>query len=109
MPTSRTASGLILVSDTTGTAGTAKRLHSVASTGTLEDWRAQSVTIIAKPSNATRIHLGGSGLASGSNYGLSPGDSVEFSPSPGRFINLTEIFFIVRTTGDGLDYYAVTA
>ena len=103
MPISRTP--VFISSDSTGTVGTAKRVHSAASTGTAEELRVQSVVITAKDANTSNVWLGGSGIATGSNGGLAPGDALPLGLKSG-YIDLTELYFLVAVTGEGIDYYA---
>ena len=99
-------SGGVFVSDskTVTTAGTAEAL---AATNFLL-WT--GVTIVAKDNNTGRIYVGGtisSTVASTTNRGLGPGDTLTITPSRGHSINLSETYIDASVSGEGVDYYAV--
>lgn len=85
---------------TVSTAGTAEAL----STGSQ---RVKSVTVIAKVGNTGQVYVGGSDVASGTNDGLAPGDSIVIPTV--NWLDLNKVYVDVDTNGEGVDFYAVKA
>ena len=79
-------------------AGTAE---AIASSGLFNH-----LVIHAKPGNTGQVYVGGSDVDSSTNGGLSPGDTVKFSPNKGHVLDLTAIYLDVATSGEGVDFYA---
>ena len=67
--------------------------------------RVKSVTLIAKTGNTGQVYVGGSDVASSTNDGLAPGDSL-IVPAVG-WLDLSEIYVDVDVNGEGVDFYAV--
>jgi hypothetical protein len=84
-------------SKTVTAAGTAEALASAA--------LFRSLLVIAKDNNTGRVYLGGSTVASTTNRGLAPGDSVELG-TKGHEIDLAQVFIDVDTSAEGVDFYA---
>ena len=89
---------LIASAKTVTTAGTAEALVAASQ-------RVSSVTVVAKASNTGSVYVGGSDVASTTNDGLAPGDSMEI-PSH-NYLDLVNIFVDVSISGEGVDFYAV--
>jgi hypothetical protein len=79
-------------------AGTAE---AIASSGLFNH-----LVIHAKPGNTGQVYIGGSDVASSTNGGLNPGDTVTFSPNKGHPLDLTDIYLDVDTSGEGVNFYA---
>lgn len=84
---------------TVTTAGTAEALADTAPT------LYKSLVIRAKVSNTGQVYVGGSDVASTTNDGLDPGDSLPMFSDRG--LDLSDIFIDVDTNGEGVDIYAV--
>mgnify|MGYP001567339441 FL=1 len=98
-------SGGVFVSDskTVTSAGTSEAL---AATNFLL-WNA--LTIVAKDNNTGRVYVGGlisSTVASTTNRGMGPGDTLILRPSRGHSIDLSAVYLDVSVSGEGVDYYA---
>tara|TARA_Y100000310_G_C20589338_1_gene767136 strand:- start:478 stop:798 length:321 start_codon:yes stop_codon:yes gene_type:complete len=89
----------------TGTAGTAQ---TVPASGTTRI-KVNSYSIIAKSANAGTIYVGGSGVATnGLDDGYAAGSALNVPPPSNlSFHNLSEVYWIPDTTGDGIDFVAV--
>ena len=88
------------VTQATGTAGTAT---SMSATGN-DNAVCYSVSIVAKRGNLGTVWIGGSGVATAVNNGMEAGDVVNWFFDR-RYINLSEMYFITDTTGEGVDIY----
>ena len=77
------------------TAGTRVALKST-------DALAEGVVVVARIANAGAIFVGDDTVASSTNEGLQPGDSIAL-PGP---INIATIWLDAATSGDKADYYA---
>ena len=84
---------------TVTTAGTAVALHAAL--------RVKSVTIVAKTSNSGQIYVGGSDLASTTNDGLAPGDSLSIPAE--NWLDLVDLYVDSDVSGEGVDFWAVKA
>ena len=91
---------LISSAQTVSSAGTAVALSSSSQ-------RVKSLTVVAKPGNTGQVYVGGSDVASTTNSGLAPGDSV-ILPAV-NWLDLKDVFIDVDTNGEGVDFYAVKA
>ena len=81
-------------------AGTAEALVAAAR-------RVYSVLVKAKIGNTGQVYLGGSDVASGTNDGLDPGESVSLAARTA--FDLADLFVDVDTSGEGVDFYAMKA
>ena len=68
-----------------------------------------AVMIIAKSSNVGRIFYGGSDVASTTQTGLEPGESVVFGSIEEEPFMLTSIYIDSATNSDGVDFVATRA
>ena len=80
-------------------AGTAERLR--ATTAVPKGFK--SVLIRAKVANTGKIYVGGSDVASSTNGGLDPGDSIIFSSK--RLMLGAEFYVDSAENGEGVDYW----
>lgn len=85
---------------------------TVTATGTAEalvsaSQRAKAVTIIAKTGNTGQVYVGGSDVATSTNDGLDAGEALSIEAA--GWLDLTDIFLDVDTSGEGVDFYAVKA
>jgi hypothetical protein len=82
---------------------------TVAVAGTQEalsaSQRVKGLTLIAKTGNTGQVYVGGSDVASTTNDGLAPGDSL-IVPAVG-WLDLSEVYVDVDVSGEGVDFYAV--
>ena len=85
---------------TVSAAGTAEALSTSSQ-------RVKCVSIIAKRNNTGNVYVGGSDVASTTNGGLAPGDSLEVVSQ--SWLDLKDIFIDVDTNGEGVDFYAIKA
>jgi len=69
--------------------------------------KAKSVTIVAKVGNTNNVYVGGSSVATSTNDGLAPGDSIRITPD--NWLDLSDIYLDVDTNGEGVDFYAIKA
>ena len=89
----------------TGTAGTALDLGG---TSTLrKDIQVGALLIIARQSNTNRVYFGGTDVTTASNDGIGAGGQLSFEYSLSQ--KLDSMFITVKTTGDGVEIYAVQA
>lgn len=65
----------------------------------------KSIVIVAKDNNTGRIYVGGSDVASTTNLGLAPGDSVTFSTH--LPVDLSDIYIDASVSAEGVDFYCV--
>lgn len=65
-----------------------------------------SYTVIANPSNAGNIYVGGQGVSSSNAFPLGPGSSVNFSQSAAR-ITPSSVYFACSTNTDSIFYLAL--
>ena len=99
MANSKASNGVLLSGAKAVTsAGTAE---AIASSGLFNH-----LVIHAKPGNTGQVYVGGSDVDSSTNGGLSPGDTVKFSPNKGHVLALTAIYLAVDTSGEGVAFYA---
>jgi hypothetical protein len=84
---------------TVTTAGTAVALHAAQ--------RVKSVTIVAKTSNSGQVYVGGSDVASTTNDGLAPGDSLSIPAE--NWLDLADLYVDSDMSGEGVDMWAVKA
>jgi hypothetical protein len=91
---------LLSGSKTVAAAGTAERLVSASR-------RVKSVVIIAKDNNTGRVYVGGSDVASTTNRGLGPNQSISLEGV--GWLDLFDIYLNAATNGEGVDFYAVKA
>jgi hypothetical protein len=84
---------------------------TVAAAGTAEALapteRVKAVVVTAKDGNTGQVYVGGSDIASATNDGISPGDSLEIPAV--NWLDLADVFVDADTSGEGVDYYAVKA
>ena len=69
--------------------------------------RAKVVTIIAKTGNTGQVYVGGSDVASTTNDGLDPGETL--SVEADGWMDLAGFYLDVDTSGESVDFYAVKA
>ena len=81
-------------------AGTAEALSSTSQ-------RVKSLSVIAKSDNTGQVYVGGSDVASTTNDGLAPGDSL-IIPAV-NWLDLSDVYIDVDVSGEGVDFYAVKA
>ena len=81
-------------------AGTAERLVAASQ-------RVKSVVVRAKAANLGQVYVGGSDVASTTNDGLDAGESITLEAV--GWLDLTEVYLDVDTSGEGVDFYAVKA
>jgi len=62
----------------------------------------KGVTIIAKAGNTGQVYVGGADVASTTNDGLAPDDSLELPWA----LDLADIYIDSDVNGEGVDYYA---
>ena len=91
---------IISSAKTVAVAGTAEALSSASQ-------RVKSVTIVAMSGNTGQVYLGGTDVASTTNGGLAPGDSMAIPAV--SWLDLKDIFVDVDTNGEGVDFYAIKA
>jgi hypothetical protein len=91
---------LIASEKTVTAAGTAEALSASSQ-------RVRSFAVVAKTANTGQVYVGGSDVASGTNDGLAPGDSLSI-PSE-SWLDLTAVYIDVDVSGEGVDFYAVKA
>jgi len=90
----------MLTSEKTVTsAGTAVALHAAQ--------RVKSVTIVAKISNTGQVYVGGSDVASATNDGMAPGDSLSIPAE--NWLDLNDLYVDSDVNGEGVDFWAVKA
>ena len=65
-----------------------------------------AVLIIAKSTNVGRIFYGGVDVASTTQTGLEPGESVEFGSAIEAPFDIANIYIDSATSGDGVDFVA---
>lgn len=99
MATSETST-FIAAEKAVSTAGTAEAIAAASQ-------RVKSLTVIAKAGNTGQVYLGGADVASATNDGLGPGDSL-LIPAV-NWLDLNDVYVDVDTNGEGVDYYAVKA
>lgn len=99
MASSETAT-LMSSEKTVSVAGTPEPLSSVSQ-------RVKSVTLIAKAGNTGQVYVGGSNVASATNDGLAPGDTLRVPAV--NWLDLSAVYLDVDTAGEGVDLYAVKA
>jgi hypothetical protein len=91
----------IISSEKTVTAaGTAEALSASSQ-------RVRSLSVIAKTGNTGQVYVGGSDVASSTNDGLAPGDTL-MVPSL-NWLDLSAMYVDVDVSGEGVDFYAVKA
>ena len=81
-------------------AGTSEALSSTSQ-------RVKSLSVIAKADNTGQVYIGGSDVASTTNGGLAPGDSL-IIPAV-NWLDLNDVYIDVDVSGDGIDFYSVKA
>lgn len=91
---------LISSEKTVSAAGTAEALWSGSQ-------RVKSLVVTAKAGNAGQVYVGGSDVASTTNDGLAPGDTL-LVPAV-NWLDLADIYVDVDTSSEGVDFYAVKA
>ena len=91
---------LVSSEKTVSAAGTAEALSSSSQ-------RVKSLTLISKTSNTGQVYVGGSDVASTTNDGLAPGDTLEVPTE--NWLDLSAVYIDVDTNGEGVDFYAVKA
>jgi len=69
--------------------------------------KVKSVTVVAKVGNTGNIYVGGSDVATTTNDGLAPGDSLEIPAD--NWLDLADIYIDADTNGEGVDFYGVKA
>jgi hypothetical protein len=84
---------------TVTSAGTAVALHAAQ--------RVKSVTIVAKISNSGQVYVGGSDVASTTNDGMAPGDSLSIPAE--NWLDLNDLYVDSDFNGEGVDFWAVKA
>ena len=86
---------------TVAAAGTAEALDTIGS-------RFTAIVIKAKVSNTGAIFVGGSDVASTTNDGLDPGETLAFETgSRSAAFVLTDIYIDSEISADGVDFWAV--
>lgn len=91
---------LISFEKTVSAAGTAEALSSTSQ-------RVAGLLIVAKSGNTGQVYVGGSDVASTTNDGLVPGDMLSIPVK--NWLDLTDVYIDVDTSGEGVDYYAIKA
>ena len=91
---------LISSEKTVTAAGTAEALSSSGQ-------RVKSVSVIAKAGNTGQVYVGGSDVASTTNDGLAPGDTLMI-PSV-NWLDLKDVYVDVDVSGEGVEFYGVKA
>ena len=91
---------LISSEKTVTAAGTAEAL-------TASSQRVKSLSVIAKAGNTGQVYVGGSDVASTTNDGLAPGDTLMI-PSL-SWLDLKGVYIDVDVSGEGVEFYAVKA
>ena len=99
MATSETST-FIAAEKAVSTAGTAEAIAAASQ-------RVKSLTVVAKAGNTGQVYLGGADIASSTNDGLAPGDSL-LIPAV-NWLDLNDVYVDVDTNGEGVDFYAVKA
>lgn len=85
---------------------------TVSATGTAEalaasSQRVKALLVVAKPGNTGNVYLGGSDVATTTNDGLIPGESLSLPAL--SWLDLADIYIDVDTSGEGVDFYAIKA
>ena len=91
---------LISSEKTVTVAGTAEALSSSSQ-------RVKSLTVTAKAGNTGQVYVGGSDVASTTNDGLAPGDTLIIPAL--NWLDLKDVFVDVDVSGEGIEIYAVKA
>lgn len=87
---------------------------TVASAGTAEKIDAterpvSAVMLIARSTNSGRIFYGGADVASTTQAGLEPGESVVFGSIEEEPFQITSVFINAAISADGVDFVATRA
>jgi len=94
------------ISETPNTISFEKTVTAAGTAEALGTGRVASLVIRAKSSNTGQVYWGGSDVASTTNGGIDPGDSMPIVPAK-KYIDLAGVFIDVDTNGEGVDFWAV--
>ena len=91
---------LISSEKTVSVAGTAEALASSSQ-------RVKSLTLTAKAGNTGQVYVGGTEVASTTNDGLAPGDTLMIPAV--NWLDLNTVYIDVDVAGEGVELYSVKA
>ena len=69
----------------------------------------RSLTVVAKDDNTGKVYVGGTDIASTTNNGLGPSDSLTITGRGPAAFDLADIFIDADVSAEGVDYYAAKA